>query len=75
MDLDNIDNVEELRRIAKKGRTQLNKDVILPNGYIFRKGFWYLLEQDYFGVTIFTDDYAYEAFFSYEEAEKFLKGF
>lgn len=75
MDLDNIDNVEELRRIAKKGRVKLKKDIMLPNGYIFRKDFWYLVAQDYFGVTIFTDDYAEEVVFSYEEAEKFLKGF
>lgn len=75
MDLDNIDNVEELRRIAKKGRVKLKKDIMLPNGYIFRKDFWYLVEQDYYGVIIFTDDYANEAVFNYEEAEKFLKGF
>lgn len=75
MDLDNIDNVEELRRIAKKGRVKLKKDIMLPNGYIFRKDFWYLVEQDYYDVTIFTDDYANEAIFDYEETEKLLENF
>jgi hypothetical protein len=75
MDLDNIDNVEELRRIAKKGRAKLKKDIMLPNGYIFRKDFWYLVEQDYYGVIIFTDDYANETIFDYEEAEKLLENF
>ena len=71
MDLDNIDDIEELRRIAKKGRVQLKFDI----DEIFRKGFWYLVEQDYFGVTIFSDDYSHRKFFTYKEAEKCLEGF
>ena len=71
MDLDNISDIEELRKIAKKGRTQLKYDI----DEIFRKGFWYLVEQDYFGVTIFSDNYQYAKNFTYEEAEKCLEGF
>ena len=71
MDLDNINDIEELRKIAKKGRVQLKFDI----DEIFKKGFWYLVEQDYFGVTIFSDDYAHEKFFTYEEAEKCLESF
>lgn len=75
MDLDNINDIELLRNIAKKCRVQLKRDIDTCNDYIFRKGYWYLLEQDYFGVTIFSDDYAHEVFFTYEEAEKCLEGF
>ena len=71
MDLDNINNIEVLRKIAKNGRAQLKYDI----DEIFRKGFWYLVEQDYFGVTIFSDDYQYEKTFTYEEAEKCLERF
>ena len=71
MDLDNINDIEVLRKIAKKGRVKLKYDI----DEIFRKGFWYLVEQDYFGVTIFSDDHQYGKTFTYEEAEKCLERF
>lgn len=68
MDLDNINDIEILRKIAKEGRTKLKCDI----DENFRKGFWYLIEQDFFGVVIFSDDYKHEKFFTYEEADKYL---
>lgn len=75
MDLDNINDIEVLRKAAKKGRVKLKKDVNSIDGdYTFKKGFWYLLEQDEYGVSIFCDDYIYEAHFdTYEEANEYIK--
>lgn len=74
MDLDNINDIEVLRKAAKKGRVQLKKDIDAIGGnYIFKKGFWYLLEQDEYGVSIYCDDYIYEAHFNtFKEADEYL---
>ena len=73
MDLDNINDVEVLRKAAKRGRAQLRKDVNAIRGkYTFKKGFWYLVEQDEYGVYIFSEDYIYEARFTYIEAGEYL---
>ena len=74
MDLDNINDIEVLRKVAKYGRAQLKKDVDSVNGdYTFKEGFWYFVEQDEYGVTIFSDNYYHEVTFTYEEASKFLR--
>lgn len=72
MDLDNINDIEVLRKAAKSGRVQLKKDII-SGDYIFRKGFWYSIEQDEYGVYIFSNDYIHEANFTYGEASEFLR--
>ena len=46
MDLDNINDIELLRKIAKTARVQLLMN-IEKGDFIFKKGFWYLVEQDY----------------------------
>ena len=71
MDLDNINDIEVLRKTAKSGRVQLKKDVI-EGDYTFKKNFWYRIEQDEHGVYIFSEDYSYEASFTYEEASEYL---
>ena len=71
MDLDNINDIELLRKIAKTARVQLLMD-IEKGDFIFKKGFWYLVEQDCFGITIYSDDYKYEHYFTYKEADKCL---
>lgn len=39
MDLDNINNIEELREIAKRDRAHLLKDIVSDNGnYTFKEG-------------------------------------
>ena len=74
MDLDNINDIEVLRKAAKRGRVQLKKDISAINGdYIFKKGYWYLVEQDEYGVSIFCEDYIYQAdFVTYEMADEYL---
>ena len=74
MDLDNINDIEVLRKAAKRGRVQLKKDVNSINGdYTFKKGFWYFVEQDEYGVYIYSDNYIHSADFTYVEAEECLK--
>lgn len=73
MDLDNINDVEVLREAAKYMRVQLREDIIDDTGhYIFKKGFWYIIEQDDYYVTIYSDDCAYTRMLTYIEANKYL---
>lgn len=73
MDLDNISDIEILREAAKNGRVQLKKDIDTYGGkYTFKKGFWYLVEQDEYYVTIHSEDYAHEVCFTYREASEYL---
>ena len=73
MDLDNINDIEVLRKASKSGRVQLKKKVNAIRGnYTFKKGFWYFVEQDEYGVSIFYEDYIYEASFTYMESSEYL---
>ena len=74
MDLDNINDIEVLRKLAKSGRAKLKKDINSTRGdYTFKKGFWYLVEQDAYGVTVISDDYMHEVFFhDYIDADEYL---
>ena len=73
MDLDNINDVEVLREAAKSGRAKLKKDVVSNNGdYIFKKGFWYYVDQDDYEVSIVSEDFIYSASFTYGEALEYL---
>ena len=74
MDLDNINDIEELREIAKVGRVQLLEDVDAHlGGYTFKKDYWYIVEQDDYHVWIYSEDYKYSRSFTYKEASKYLK--
>ena len=73
MDLDNINDIEVLRRAAKDCRVQLKEDVMDDNGvYTFKKSHWYIVNHDEHYVTIYSDDYNYTRLFTYEEANKYL---
>lgn len=73
MDLDNINDIEVLRRAAKDMRAQLREDIEDDDGnYIFKKGYWYIVEHGRCYVTIYSDDYTYTRLFNYEEAIKYL---
>ena len=73
MDLDNINDIEVLRDAAKDCRVQIRKDTEDNTGvYIFKKGYWYVVEQDQYYVTIYSDDYNYTRLFTYEEAREYL---
>ena len=73
MDLDNINDIEILREAAKYCRVQIREDVVDDDGaYFFKKGYWYVVEQDEHYVTIYSDDYSYTRLFTYEEASEYL---
>lgn len=73
MDLDNINNIEVLRNALKNICVKLKQDVKSINGdYTFKKGFWYFVDQDEYGVSIYSNDYKYSAYFDYDEASKYL---
>lgn len=74
MDLDNINDVEVLRNLAKRNMVQMKKDCYATDGtgFIFKKGHWYFVEQDEYGVTIYTEDSSSMVFLNYDEADRFL---
>lgn len=73
MDLDNINDIEELREIAKRDRAHLLEDVVSDRGnYTFKKGWWYLVDQDDYYVYIHSEDYTYTKSFTYKEANRYL---
>lgn len=73
MDLDNINDIEVLRKVAKEARTKMKENADSDYGvYTFLKGYWYYCEQDEHYVTIYSDDYKHTRMFTYEEANKYL---
>lgn len=75
MDLDNINDIEVLRELAKESRVKMKEDVDSEYGnYIFKKDYWYIIEQDEYYVTIYSDDYNHTKMFTYKEAGKYLTG-
>ena len=74
MDLDNINDIEVLRSALKNFCVKMKQDAKSINcGYTFKKGFWYFVEQDEYGVSVYSDDYEYSAYFYYKEASKYLE--
>lgn len=74
MDLDNINDIELLRNIAKSYMIQMKQDTNANDGtdYIFKKGYWYFLDQDETGITVYTEDGSHACFLEYDEADRFL---
>lgn len=74
MDLDNINDIELLRNIAKSYMIQMKQDTNANDGtdYIFKKGYWYFLDQDETGITVYTEDSSHACFLDYDEADRFL---
>lgn len=74
MDLDNINDIEVLREAAKECRAKIKENVQDDSEvYTFKKGYWYVVEQDQYYVTIYSDDYLYRRVFTYKEASKYLE--
>lgn len=74
MDLDNINDIEVLRDLAKKNRVKMKKDAYANDGtnYLFKENHWYYIEQDQFLATIYSDDFKSECCFSYDDANRYL---
>lgn len=74
MDIDKITDIEVLRRLAKQNRVKLKKDSYATDGtnYVFKEGYWYIAEQDQYGLTIYSDDMESIMFLNYDEVERFI---
>ena len=74
MDIDNITDIEILRTLAKQNRVKMIKDSSADDGtdYIFKEGYWYMVEQDQYGITVYSDDMESMMFLNYDEAERFV---
>lgn len=74
MDLDNIDDIELLRQLAKANRVKMKKDSYATDGtdFIFKEGLWYIVEQDQYGITVYSEDMESMMFLNYDEADRFL---
>ena len=73
MPIDEIDDIEVLRALAKKSRVKINNDIPAFEGdYVFKKGYWYLMSQDENGVYLFSEDYKYEAVLTYNKASEYI---
>lgn len=74
MDIDNIDDIELLRQLAKSNRVKMKKDSHATDGtdFIFKEGLWYIAEQDQYGITVYSEDMESMMFLNYDEADRFL---
>lgn len=75
MKIDEITDIELLRKLAKTCRVQVKKDIYATDvkNYLFKKGEWYLVDQDETGITLYSEDEANaRLFLSYAEAEQYL---
>ena len=41
-------------------------------GFIFKEGLWYIVEQDQYGITVYSENMESMMFLNYEEADRFL---
>lgn len=74
MDLDNIDDIDLLRQLAKANRVKMKKDSYATDGtdFIFKEGLWYIVEQDQYGITVYSEDMESMMFLNYDESDRFL---
>ena len=74
MDIDNINNINVLKKLLKRNMVQIKEDADANDGtdFVFKKGHWYYIEQDQHYVTVYSDDYESSICFDYDEAEKYL---
>lgn len=75
MDLDNINDIEILKKEIKRNRAKMKTDVTDEDTeYLFKKGYWYIVDQDRDYVKIFSDDYVSGALYlSYAEAPDLIE--
>lgn len=74
MDIDNITDIELLRKMAKSNRVQMKKDSYATDGtgFVFKENLWYIAEQDQYGITVYSEDMESMMFLNYDEADRFL---
>jgi hypothetical protein len=78
VDIDHITDINELRKAAKMFRVKMKKDYLYkdPFGegydYLFKAGQWYPIEQDQFGIRLFSDEMDTYESFTYEGAAEYM---
>ena len=74
MDLDNINDIELLKQLAKANRVKMKRDSSATDGtdFIFKEGLWYIVEQDQYGITVYSEDMESMMFLNYDEVDRFL---
>ena len=74
MDIDNITDIELLRKMAKENRVKMKIDSNATDGtdFVFKENLWYIAEQDQYGITIYSEDMESMMFLNYEEADRFI---
>lgn len=74
MDIDNINDIDLLRKLAKGNRVKIKKDSYATDGtdFLFKEGLWYIVEQDQYGITVYSEDMESFMFLNYDEADNFL---
>lgn len=73
MYIDNINDIETLRRLLKSKMIQLKEDIVTPTRF-YHAGEWFFCDQDNEGINIWDDDPDSWWSFTYTEAAKFLGG-
>lgn len=74
MDLDNINDIEVLRDILKRYMIKMKRDTNANDGseFTFKKGYWYFIDQDNTGLTVYTEGGSHACFFNYDVANRFI---
>ena len=74
MDIDNITDIELLRKMAKSNRVQMKKDSYATDGtgFVFKENLWYIEEQDQYGITVYSEDMESMMFLNYDETDRFI---
>ena len=71
---DNINDIELLKQLAKVNRVKMKRDSYATDGtdFTFKEGLWYIVEQDKYGITVYSEDMESMMFLNYDEADRFL---
>ena len=74
MDLDNINDIELLKQLATANRGKMKRDSYATDGtgFNFKEGLWYIVEQEQYGITVYSEDMESMMFLNYDEADRFL---
>lgn len=71
MDIDNITDVNELRRLLKTHMVRLEKTIETPT-HTYKAGEWFFFTQDEDGVFLYEEDSMRGVMISYDEADEII---
>lgn len=76
MRIDEITDLEKLRKLAKLGRAKFKKDCNASDGsnFIFKAGEWYAISQSKYGLTLYSEEEPESTVdLSYEDGQIYLE--